>query len=683
MHPRRGLSYAAMTVMRGAMSIRRIPWLTVLAAGLMALGLGRAGAQEGAYPFEIKISHSGFGDKVMHGTIVPEGGEFEQFVSSGNVTLHLSGTIHGDQVSLYGALRVPGSWGFEPFRTGGAFSGSGRFVGSIVAYANAGRAARGSIMIQKPAGAVAQAEQAPARPAVAAPAQPSALSTVPATPESRPGASTTQTAVVAPPTPEEPPLGRDQRMEIQRQLGVLGLYTAAIDGDFGPGTRKAIRQFQRDQGFEPTGYVTEPMLARLAARADARAEQLAAERRAAEELAARQAEELAAAELAARQAAEQAAQQAEQQAASAAVPEPEAPPQSAAAPEQPATSPTPASDDFAAVIATLEPIDEGFVAVKPAKVRRQPTVTGEVLETLAVGDRIDVLGRLPREDWYLVARDGQPIGYVIVSQLKAAASVAEGEAQSAAIPTATAVPPELAKLDYGRYHALVIGNNSYRKLPRLNTAVTDARAVAGRLERDYGFTVTLLTDATEEAVLGELAKLRRALTPQDNLLIYYAGHGWYDQEAERGYWLPVDAAVDNQSSWISTADITDTLKAIKAKHVMVVADSCYSGTLTRGLAISTKSPGYIEGIVNRRARTVLTSGGLEPVVDAGGGDHSVFAKAFLDALAANAGVIDGESVYQQVRERVVLNAEQTPEYGNIRLAGHDGGDFLFVRTSSP
>ena len=148
--------------------------------------------------------------------------------------------------------------------------------------------------------------------------------------------------------------------------------------------------------------------------------------------------------------------------------------------------------------------------------------------------------------------------------------------------------------------------------------------------------------------------------------------------AERGYWLPVDAAEDEKSHWISNADITDTLKAMKAKPILVVADSCYSGSLTRGLVVRSDNSIYIADIVGRRARTVLTSGGLEPVLDAGGG-HSVFAKAFLNALRANIGVIDGEGIYHQVYEEVRLNAEQEPGYGNIRLAGHDGGDFLFVR----
>jgi peptidoglycan hydrolase-like protein with peptidoglycan-binding domain len=247
---------------------------------------------------------------------------------------------------------------------------------------------------------------------------------------------------------------------------------------------------------------------------------------------------------------------------------------------------------------------------------------------------------------------------------------------AAAVP---AIPAELANLPYGRYHALVIGNNAYRSLPKLKTAAGDAEAVAALLQKDYGYDVTLLTDASEEAIVGAFAALRQSLTAEDNLLVYYAGHGWYDVDAERGYWLPVDAVTDNQSHWISNAEVTDMLKAIKAKQVLVVADSCYSGTLTRGLAIGGKGPGYIQAIVDQRARTAMTSGGLEPVADSGGGSHSVFAKAFLDTLRGNLGVIDGEGVFEKVRERVLLNAEQTPEYGNIRLAGHDGGDFLFVR----
>ncbi len=675
--------------MSNVMAITRFSVFLVCAVALSLGASGRPAAAQG-YPFEMRLANNVFGEKEFKGEITPANGRIDQTISSGNLRVRLTGSIEGDSVSVYGELLTGGNWRFFPFSTEGSFSSSGAFTGKVVAERSNGPPARGSISITRPAPAVA--EVTPTAPAVTSTVQSNVASTAavqpqlqaqtqpPAQPQPQTQSGTApQTAVVVPPEPEEPALDREQRTEVQQQLRVLGLYASAIDGDFGPGTRKAIRSFQRASGLEATGYLTEATLVQLATTAGVRereiaAEQQAAEQRAAEEHAAQQlaeqraAEQRAAEERAAQQLADQRATEeraaeeaARQQAAIATVDQPEVTPS------------TPPAQDLAAVIPTLQPIDESFVAVKPAKVRAAPAVTADLVAALNVGESIDVLGRVPGEDWYVVARDGKPLGYVVLGQLAPQTTAAVAPSGSLTIPT------ESAALDYGRYYAVVIGNNAYKKLPKLNIAVGDARAVAAVLERDYGFSVSLLTDANEEAVIGTLANLRRTLTPQDNLLIYYAGHGVYDEEAERGYWLPVDADADNRSNWISTADVTDMLKAIRAKHVMVVADSCYSGSLTRGLAIGSGSAGYVQDILKRRARTVLTSGGLEPVLDAGGGENSVFAKAFLDALRANAGVIEGEGVYRQVREQVVLNAEQTPEYGNIRLAGHDGGDFLFVR----
>jgi tetratricopeptide (TPR) repeat protein len=241
-----------------------------------------------------------------------------------------------------------------------------------------------------------------------------------------------------------------------------------------------------------------------------------------------------------------------------------------------------------------------------------------------------------------------------------------------------------AGLDFGRYFALVIGNDNYQSLPRLETAVADAQAVTRVLERSYGFETTVLTNATRAGILDALDGLRRRLRDDDNLLIYYAGHGWLDRDAGRGYWQPVDADEDRRANWLSNADITDTLKAVQARHVMVVADSCYSGTMTRtasrGVSVTARPPGYIARLARLRSRTVLSSGGLEPVADRGSGGHSVFAKALLDVLRDNAALIDGTDLFAKVRQQVRLNAEQTPQYQNIRMAGHEvGGDFLFVR----
>ncbi|MBT7755509.1 MAG: hypothetical protein HN726_04960, partial [Candidatus Magasanikbacteria bacterium] len=233
-------------------------------------------------------------------------------------------------------------------------------------------------------------------------------------------------------------------------------------------------------------------------------------------------------------------------------------------------------------------------------------------------------------------------------------------------------------IDFGDYHALIIGNNAYKTLPPLKTAVGDAQAVARALKSTYGFKVKLLTDASRNDIIDALDTYVETLTERDNLLIYYAGHGWLSEDAGRGYWLPVDAKKNRRSNWISNATVTDTLKAVQAKHVMVVADSCYSGTLTRGAGVALRTADYWKRMVSKRARVVLSSGGLEPVADSGGGDHSPFAQAFIDTLAGNDAIIDGTQLFTKMRRPVMVAADQTPEYSDARNAGHEGGDFLFV-----
>ncbi len=239
-------------------------------------------------------------------------------------------------------------------------------------------------------------------------------------------------------------------------------------------------------------------------------------------------------------------------------------------------------------------------------------------------------------------------------------------------------------IPFGNYYALVIGNDEYEGLPKLKSAVADAEAVADVLRNDYGFNVELLLDVTVYEMKSALNQMRKNLTEKDNLLIYYAGHGYLDPETDTGFWQLVDAESDNDANWLSTTTLSRYLKAMTAKHILVVADSCYSGTLMRAAPTSVRSgtdrATYLNRMATKRARTVLTSGGVEPVLDGGGGGgHSVFNTAFLNALRENTDVIDGQTLFGEIKRPVILNSEQTPQYSDIRGAGHDGGDFLFVR----
>ena len=249
--------------------------------------------------------------------------------------------------------------------------------------------------------------------------------------------------------------------------------------------------------------------------------------------------------------------------------------------------------------------------------------------------------------------------------------------------------------EFGRYYALIIGNQNYQNIDSLVTPRNDIQRLGDVLETRYGFNVTRLNDSDNLAIMDAINNLNDVLTEDDNLLIYYAGHGNRIQtgDFETGYWLPVNAdAPPRDSLWIPNEFVTRHLARIEAKRVMVIADSCYAGLLSSApgflmLAENEKpSDDYVRYKLPRKSRLLLTSGGDFPVLDSGGGDNSVFASALLDLLEQNKGLITAPEIYRSVRDRVskdakVANFDQTPVYKVIKGAGHEMGDFFFVPTS--
>ncbi|MAT83847.1 MAG: hypothetical protein CMQ43_08615 [Gammaproteobacteria bacterium] len=267
------------------------------------------------------------------------------------------------------------------------------------------------------------------------------------------------------------------------------------------------------------------------------------------------------------------------------------------------------------------------------------------------------------------------------------ADVSFAVARSAA--PAPARPERAPRLELpGTDYALLIGNDDYRHLPALETPIADVDRIEAVLSGRYGFRVRTLRNATRYDTLSALNDLRERVTSEDRVIVYYAGHGELDQTNMRGHWLPVDAEPDNTANWLSNVDVTDILNVIRARQILLVVDSCYSGTLTRssltrlevGLTPEERAT-WLELMARKRARVVLTSGGLAPVLDFGGGDHSVFARSFIEALEGNDELLLGRSLYQAVAARVAHAAagydfEQIPQYAPIAGAGHESGDFI-------
>jgi transcription elongation factor Elf1 len=247
---------------------------------------------------------------------------------------------------------------------------------------------------------------------------------------------------------------------------------------------------------------------------------------------------------------------------------------------------------------------------------------------------------------------------------------------------------ENINLFFGDYYALVIGINDYDlSLGKLDTPINDANVISSLLEKKYNFNVKKLVDPSRKDIIQSIEWYRKNLSFTDNLLIYYAGHGELDEDGDEGYWQPIDANLDSQTNWISNSWIKTQLKAIKAKHIILIADSCFAAAIFKGNNEKKDSKvsdsEYIKKISDKITRKALTAGGLEPVLDGGGGGHSVFANALIKILKQNDKPLIGSSLYTEISKHLAHNAAQTPTYEVIDKTGHVmGGDFVFIPQSN-
>ncbi len=269
-------------------------------------------------------------------------------------------------------------------------------------------------------------------------------------------------------------------------------------------------------------------------------------------------------------------------------------------------------------------------------------------------------------------------------------------------------PAEPVIASPARKIALVIANQNYADpaFQPLRTPFADAEAVASVLRERFGFLTRLdtgdapldlfLKDATKAQIEQALFQLRRRLTAEDQLLIYYAGHGENDPDLG-AFWVPADGEAGADFTWVEAHEITTALKRMNAASVLVISDSCYAGGLSRGS--SGEGPGaearerYLAKASRLKSRQLMASGGEEPVEDGGGGAHSVFAKALIEALQSmpDRTFTASELFEQKVKPAVIsaanaLTEGQTPGFSRIARAGDEpGSEFVFqaVAATSP
>ncbi len=233
-------------------------------------------------------------------------------------------------------------------------------------------------------------------------------------------------------------------------------------------------------------------------------------------------------------------------------------------------------------------------------------------------------------------------------------------------------------LPLGKNHLLSIAINDYYHCPKLYNAVKDAKELIKVLSEKYAFEseniITLFDqEATEKNIDQAFLKLAQTVTNNDNVVIFFSGHGEYDQLRDRGFWVPVNAEQGAYHNYISNSDIRDNLNAINSKHTFLVVDSCFSGSLFA----TYKSIGATNRLEKDPSRWGLTAGRTELVLDGKPGNNSPFADSLIYHLKTAVKPLSVSELCNKVVEAVISNADQTPRGEPLKVKGHKGGQLIF------
>lgn len=244
------------------------------------------------------------------------------------------------------------------------------------------------------------------------------------------------------------------------------------------------------------------------------------------------------------------------------------------------------------------------------------------------------------------------------------------------IPPALAATPAPAN----RYHALLIAVEEYedKAINSLNEPMKDAGKLKEILLEKYTFNdedIEILKNPTFEEMNVAFDHLSQKIGPSDFLLIFYAGHGFFDEKTNIGYWLPSDALEKNRARWFRNSALVENIGAINSKHTLLIADACFSGGIFKTRAPFNNASLDIANMIKRPSRKAITSGSLTTVPD-----KSVFMKYLLKALDENENKFyPTEELFDEIRMAMKNNADTKPQYGEIQKVGDEGGNFVLIR----
>lgn len=245
-------------------------------------------------------------------------------------------------------------------------------------------------------------------------------------------------------------------------------------------------------------------------------------------------------------------------------------------------------------------------------------------------------------------------------------------------PAGQAISPIVA----GRYFALIVGVKDYpdSSITSLDYPLQDSQRVYDMLTKTYNFdpaNVTYLRNPEQYRIIEALDQLANRIGESDNLLIFYAGHGYWDDKMKQGYWLPSDARKSSRAKWLSNSTIRDYINAIKSRHTLLVADACFSGGIFKTRTAFENAPKALQELAKLPSRKAMTSGTMKEVPD-----KSVFVDYLLKRLKDNVDpYVSSEQLFSSMRQAVINNSPngQIPQFGEIRETGDEGGDFVFMK----
>ncbi len=246
------------------------------------------------------------------------------------------------------------------------------------------------------------------------------------------------------------------------------------------------------------------------------------------------------------------------------------------------------------------------------------------------------------------------------------------------------VPPVLTLADKikknSKYFGLIIGIDSYKDpgIPDLDNPIRDAQSIFHSLTTNYTFdpeNITMLKNPKRSDIIRELDAMRGKVSREDNLLIFYAGHGYWDEDASIGYWLPSDATRETTADWFRNSTLVDYLQAIRSKHTLLITDACFAGSIFKSRSVTLDMEVVYDRIYEIPSRKAMTSGAMTEVPD-----QSAFVKYLVKQLDENMETyLSSEELFNSFRMAVISNSSVLPQYGEIQNVGNEGGDFIFLK----